>query len=173
MKFLLLTLLFSWQLHAASQTHEVETNKFVTLEVPAGWETVKDLFGIPLAVLGPWNDESRPVLSILFTHLTREKFAQKDFQNLFADFKNEKDAWVKSHQGTLISYEPATPVDFGKDLSGHYIGLEFEMNSIHFIERSYYLYCKNEVYNLKYSLRDEHRQHLAQLQKLVREFKCK
>jgi hypothetical protein len=149
--------------------------KTVTLDIPAGndWETDVELFGIPLAVLGPWEKDSRPVISILPTNLTKQQVSASEFPKLFSDFKTEKDEWVKSHKGKLISYEPTKDVMFGKDLSGHFIGAEFVINDIHFIERSYYLWCGGEIYNLKYSLRDYHKKHLPELQKIVENFKCK
>jgi hypothetical protein len=146
--------------------------KKLSIEVPKSWEAVKDLFGIPLAILGPWANESRPVLSILPTGVTAEKMPEEKFKKLFADFKKDKDQWVQSHKGELLSYESTTEVVFSSDLQGHYIGAEFKINGVHFIERSYYLYCKKDLYNLKYSIRDEHRKYLKDLQKMVQEFKC-
>lgn len=164
--------IFSLQIYSAVETHTIEKGIKVTLDVPAGWETASELFGIPLTVLGPWANESRPVLLFLFTNLTSKQFNQDQFQNLFKDFQKEKDDWVKSHKGVLVKYEPTTKVELRKDLTGHFIGAEFKINGIHFIERSYYLYCKDQVYNVKYSIRDEHRPYLPVLQKMVGEFKC-
>ncbi len=146
--------------------------KKVSIEVPKNWEAVKDLFGIPLAILGPWANESRPVLSVLPTGVTSEKMPEEKFKKLFDDFKKEKDEWVQSHKGELLAYEPTTEVVFQSDLKGHFIGAEFKINGVHFIERSYYLYCKKNLFNLKYSIRDEHRKYLKDLQKMVQEFKC-
>ncbi len=157
---------------AASAASFDLSGKKVSVEVPKNWEAVKDLFGIPLAILGPWANESRPVLSVLPTGVTTEQMPEENFKKLFDDFKKEKDEWVKSHKGELLSYEPKTEVVLQSDLKGHYIGAEFKINAVHFIERSYYLYCKKNLYNLKYSIRDEHRKYLKDLQKMVQEFKC-
>lgn len=158
-------------IHASAASFEINGKK-VSIEVPKSWEAVKDLFGIPLAILGPWANESRPVLSILPTGVTTDKMPEEKFKKLFEDFKKDKDQWVQSHKGELLSYEPTTEVVLSTDLKGHYIGAEFKINAVHFIERSYYLYCKKDLYNLKYSIRDEHRKYLKDLQKMVQEFKC-
>ncbi len=172
-KLIISLLLISVSVWSKPETHSIAKGKKVTVNVPEGWESADDLFGIPLTVLGPWANESRPVLLFLFTNLTEKSFAKTDFQNLFKDFQKEKDEWVKSHKGELVKYEPTTQVDYKKTgINGHFIGAEFKINDINFIERSYYLYCKGEVYNLKYSIRDEHKKYVPALQKMVEDFKC-
>ena len=172
MKLILLLSLLSFGAYAKVQTFTLEGGKTVMLNVKEDWETAKELFGIPLAVLGPWANESRPVLSVLPTKLKQKDVSESEFKKLFEDFKKEKQEWVESHSGELVNYEPVTSVEFNKNLLGHYIGAEFKINNIHFIERSYYLYCNGEVYNLKYSMRDEHRKYTKDLQNLVEGFKC-
>lgn len=172
MKLLLLASLLCFGAYAKEEKFTLTSGKKVTVDVPQNWETAKDLFGIPLAILGPWANESRPVLSVLPTNVKSSKMPEAEFKKLFTDFKKEKDEWVKSHKGELLSYEPTTNVEFRKDLKGHFIGAEFKINGVHFIERSYYLYCKDELFNLKYSIRDEHRKYLKDLQKMVEAFKC-
>lgn len=171
MKILCLMVLLSFGAHAKIQSFTLEGGKKVSVNVMENWEAAQELFGIPLAVLGPWANESRPVVSILPTKMKKEDISKEEFKKYFEDFKKEKEEWVQSHSGSLISYEPATSVEYG-NLAGHYIGAEFKINNIHFIERSYYLYCKGEVYNLKYSMREEHRKYTKDLQKIVEEFKC-
>ena len=172
MKILIVLCLFSYGAFAKVQTFTLEGGKKVSVNVKEDWEAAQDLFGIPLTVLGPWANESRPVVTILPTELTQKDISEAEFKKHFENFKKEKDEWVQSHSGELLSYEPATSVEFRKDLLGHFIGAEFKINNIHFIERSYYLYCKGEVFNLKYSMRDEHRKYIQDLQKVVEEFKC-
>jgi hypothetical protein len=172
MKWLFIALILSPSAFSKTVTFELEQKKKVTVTHPESWETVKDLYGIPLTVLGPYANESRPVLSILPTNLREEKHSPKEFQKLFEDFKKEKDEWVSGHKGTLLKYEALTLVEPRKDLKGHFIGAEFAINGIHFVERSYYLYCKSEVYNLKYSIRDEHRKYIKDLQQMIGDFKC-
>jgi hypothetical protein len=156
---------------AKTESFELQ-NKKVTITHPENWETAKDLYGIPLTVLGPYENNSRPVLTILPTNLKKENHSEKDFQKLFQNFKAEKEDWIGTHKGKLLKYEATTKVQPRKDLQGHFIGAEFVINEIHFIERSYYLYCKDEIYNLKYSIRLDHQKYLQDLQKMVGEFKC-
>jgi hypothetical protein len=171
MKMLLIASLLSFGAYAKVENFTLTSGKKVTVDVPANWEAAKDLFGLPLTILGPWANESRPVLTIVPTGVKSSKMPEADFKKLFTDFKKEKDEWVQSHKGELVSYEPVTSVEY-KGLKGHFIGAEFKINNVLFIERSYYLYCKEELYNLKYSMRDEHRKYTKDLQKMVEAFKC-
>lgn len=172
MKLFIVLCLLSFGANAKVQSFTLDGGKKVSVDVKENWEAAKDLFGIPLTVLGPWENDSRPVVTILPTDLKKEDISEAEFKKHFENFKKEKDTWVRSHSGELLSYEPVTSVEFRKDLLGHYIGAEFKINNIHFIERSYYLYCKGEVFNLKYSMRDEHRKYTDDLKKVVEDFRC-
>ncbi|WPU65996.1 hypothetical protein [Peredibacter starrii] len=172
MKWLISILALSSVAHAKIASFELKDKHKVTVTHPDNWETARELYGIPLAVLGPYANESRPVLSILPTNVKKEKHSEAEFQKLFQEFKTKKEEWVSSHKGKLLKYEPLTLVEPRQDLKGHFIGAEYAINGIHFVERSYYLYCKGEVYNLKYSIRDEHRKYIPDLQKMIGDFKC-
>lgn len=171
MQFLLFLSLLISTAFAVRQTHEISPGKKITIELPEKWESVTDLYGIPLTVLGPWNDESRPAMSFVYTGMDIKKFPESELQKLFKDFKSEKESWVKEHKGELLKYEPVKKIIVGKN-TANFIGAEFKINGIHFIERSYYLTCKDEVYNLKYNIRHEHLKHLQAIMGIVETFKC-
>ncbi len=171
MKILMICLLFSFGAVASFETFTLKTGHKITLNVPEGWEASKDLFGLPLTVLGPFANDSRPVLGIVPTKVTSEKMPEKEFKKYFEDFRKEKEEWVRSNKGELLDFDPTKSVEF-KNARGHFIGAEFKVNSLTFLERSYYLYCKGELYNLKYSIRNEHKKYLGDLQKMVEDFKC-
>ena len=172
MKFMFLLFCFISFAFAKSESFDLNDQKKMTLNLPAGWEGVKDLYGIPVIVLGPWENESRPAMSFVYTGMKESKFPRSELQKLFVDFQSEKQKWVDQHKGKLISYEATTPVKFANS-SGHFIGAQFNINGVHFIERSYYLTCLGEVYNLKYSIRKEHEKYLSTLSDLVETFQCK
>lgn len=166
---LILLLISSAWVHA--ETFEISKGKKISINLPSEWEGVKDLFGLPLTVLGPWENESRPAMSFTYTGMVEKKFTKSEFEKLFADFKSDKQNWVNKHKGELLQIDPLTEVKAGNK-SGYYIGSEFKINDIHFIERSYYLACNGEIYNVKYSIRDEHKKHLKGLTDIVENFKC-
>jgi hypothetical protein len=171
MKRLFIYLLFPIGAMASTERFSLKTGHQITLNIPQGWETAKDLFGLPLTILGPFSNESRPVLGVVPTKVKSEKMPEKEFKQFFDDFRKEKEEWVRSNKGELIDFDPTKSVEF-KNARGHFIGAEFKINNVTFLERSYYLFCKGELYNLKYSIRDEHKKYLSDLQKMVEEFKC-
>jgi hypothetical protein len=171
MKLLLISLILSSGALASTEIFSLASGHKITLKVPEGWAASKDLFGLPLTVLGPYVNESRPVLGITPTKLKSEKMPEADFKKFFDDFRQEKEGWVRSHKGELLDFDPTKSIEF-KNSRGHFIGAEYKINNVTFLERSYYLYCKGELFNLKYSIRNEHRKYLSDLQKIVEDFKC-
>ncbi|MFL5784652.1 MAG: hypothetical protein ACJ76H_08595 [Bacteriovoracaceae bacterium] len=171
MKVLLLLVLSFSSAWASVQSFVIQDKK-ISIDVPGGWQGVKDLYGLPLVVLGPWENSSRPAISWMYTGMTKKIMKEDEFRKIFTGFKEDKESWLKEHSGKLLKFEQPTEKSFSKDLSGHFIGAEFVVNDIHFIERSYYLYCKDEVYNVKWSIRDEHRKYLAEIDKIVGSTKC-
>lgn len=171
MKVLLL-LILSYSSAWASVQNFVVQDKKITIDVPIGWEGVRDLFGLPLVVLGPWENNSRPAISWMLTGMTKKIMKEEEFKKLFTGFKEDKVSWLQEHTGKLLKFEEPTSKAFSKDLSGHFIGAEFVVNDIHFIERSFYLYCKDEVFNVKWSIRDEHRKYMNEINQIVGSLKC-
>ena len=171
MKPMLYLLILFFTNYLSAETFLMKTGHKITLNVPEGWETAKDLFGLPLTVLGPFANDSRPVLGIIPTKVMSEKMPENEFKKFFDDFRKEKEEWVRSNKGELLDFDPTKSVEF-KNARGHFIGAEFKINNVSFLERSYYLYCKGELYNLKYSIRGEHKKYLSDLQRMVEDFKC-
>lgn len=173
MRVIVLLIFFvSVSAQAIVETHVIQEKK-ISIEVPKEWETVKDLYGLPLVALGPEEDETRPAIAFSFTGMTKKIMKVENFQKLFTDFRKEKEAWVRNHKGKLLKFEDMTPVKMTGDIHGHFIGAEFLVEDTHFIERSYYLYCKDEVYHVKWSIRDEHRKHMKDIDLITRSFSCK
>lgn len=173
MRLLTLLMIISSSGAMASVESHIIQGKKVQIEVPKEWETVKDLYGLPLVALGPEEDETRPAIAFTYTGMTKKIMKVENFQKLFSDFRKEKDDWVRKHKGQLLKFEEMTPVKMTSEVHGHFIGAEFIVEDTHFVERSYYLYCKDEVYHVKWSMRDEHRKHMKDIDVITRSFSCK
>ena len=171
--FLILNLIFMSVSSAAIETHKIEAEKIIKIDVPAGWESAKNLFGIPLSILGPFDKDSRPALMVLYTNLSMRNFNKAEFEAHFMKFRAEKDAWVRSHGGSLTSFTEVTKTKLSPTVEGVYIGSEFVIKGITFSERSFYVYCDEDVYNIKWSIREAHKKHLPVLEKIVSSFQCK
>jgi hypothetical protein len=170
-KALILFVLLCSSSWATVQEHTIQDKK-IRINILSAWEPVKDLYGLPLVVLGPWENKSRPAITWVFTGMNAKHMTPEEFRKLFVTFKKEKEDWLKGHSGRLLKFEEATPIQFSPKLKGHFIGAEFMVSDVHFIERSYYLYCKDEVYNVKWSIRDEHRKFMKDLTSIVGSLEC-
>lgn len=151
---------------------QVIQDKKIKIGLPKGWEAVKNLYGLPLVALGPWANESRPAITWMFTGMTKKIMSESEFQKIFVDFKKDKEEWLKGHAGKLVKFEGPTATSFNNKLSGHYIGAEFVVNEISFVERSYYLYCNDEVYNVKWNIREEHLKYSKDIETIVGSLQC-
>ncbi len=166
-----LSFLCSFSLWGGVEKFTLDGHK-ISITIPAGWESVIDLFGMPLVVLGPETNETRPAVMILSTNLSSKNVPQSELKNLFKGFRSEKEAWIKSHKGELVDFQGPTSVEIRKDLIGQFLNAEFKFNDVTFLERSYYLYCKDNIYNVKYSTRAEHAKLLPTIQNLMGTFQC-
>lgn len=172
MKVLLLLILscsFSW---AKVEEFEIQGKK-ISIDVPAEWQTVKELYGMPLSALGPEENGLRPAMVFSFMGMNSKIMSPEKFQSIFKDFKTSKQKWVDKYKGKLLMFEEMTPVEFSKDVKGHFIGAEYIVDDIIFIERSYYLYCKSDVFHVKWNIREEHKKHMKDIERILRSFSCK
>jgi hypothetical protein len=166
------TLVASAPISSLTYQDQMIQDKKIKIGLPKGWEAVKDLYGLPLVALGPWANESRPAISWMYTGMTTKIMKDSEFQKLFVDFKKDKEEWLKGHAGKLLKFDGPTTSNFENKLRGHFIGAEFVVNDVHFIERSYYLYCSDEVYNVKWSIRQEHSKYIQDIEKIVGSLQC-
>lgn len=155
---------------AAPEKFDLDGKK-LGFDLPENWQSVKDFYGMPLAFLGPMKDESRPVISVTRTNLSEKMIGQKDFEAGFSDSKKEKLEWLAEHKGNLLRWTDAQSITFGP-VRGLFIASEFLINSEHFIEKSFYLFCGGELLNVKYQAREEVKETIPQMEAIVRSLKC-
>jgi hypothetical protein len=90
MRLLVLLSMLVMHVHAKVETVTFEDGQKVSFELPTGWEYAKDLYGMPLVILGPWKNQARPALSILPTSFTKKIVEPDSLKELFIGFKNKK-----------------------------------------------------------------------------------
>lgn len=146
----------------------------ISIVVPKGWQSAKDLFGVPLTFLGPESDGGRPIISITPTGLRDYKFDQKSLEKNQDEYKTSRESWLQEKEGKSLKYFPYK-VEHRKDgVDLHVIGYSYEFNDIIFSEYSYYIFCGGQLFHSKVLLR---RNHENQYQKIIDEmigsFECK
>ena len=175
----LLFLSFSFAATAAVETHVILEKtgdipeKTISVEVPKEWQSAKDLFGLPLSLLGPEENEARPAMSFSYTGMTKKIMTPEKFRELFKEMKQGKERWATKLGAKLLMFEQPTSVAITKEITGHFIGAEFMVQNEIFTERSYYLYCKDEVYHVKWMLREGQKKHMKDIETILRSFSCK
>src|SRR5437016_4858810 len=76
----------------------------VSVELPAHWQAVRDLYGIPLMILGPWDGQDRAVLSVVPTNLKGIRFFAGDASEIEREFKIGREEWLGKYGGHSLQY---------------------------------------------------------------------
>ena len=146
----------------------------ISVSVPKGWQTTKDLFGIPLTLLGPELAGGRPVVSFTSTGIKDLKFDQEKLEKKKSEYVSGRENWLKQKEGKSLRYF-AYEVEHRNDgIEVHKIGYEYELNAIIFSEHSYYILCEGQLFHGKVLLRKDHIKKYQNLtNEIVRSFSCK
>jgi hypothetical protein len=167
----LLILIYPFAVMAKTEAIQYEKKIFV-LTFPDDWVSEIDLFDLPITILGPMQEDYRPVISVIPTGIPSKDVKEELYKDAFLEQKAEKEKWLQEHKGKLLKFEPYTIVSLRPDLKGHFIGAEYLISGIHYIERSYFLHCGDQFVNVKYSTREELREVVPQLIKIAGSLKC-
>jgi hypothetical protein len=145
----------------------------VSLSLPLNWQSVLDLYGMPLTILGPTVDGSRPVISFTPTKLNL-KFYQKSLEQNYYEYKNGREEWVKESDGKVLEFFPYT-VEKGHDgMEIHRVGYSYSINTSTYFEYSYYILCGEKLFHAKSILKKTHLQEFQKnIEDIVGSFDCK
>ncbi len=145
----------------------------ISVVVPSDWQAAKNLFGMPLTIVGPMVSSGRPVVSFTPTGIKELKFDPKKLEENYVQYKNGREEWLQTHSGKSIEYYPYTNFKNSNGLEVHKVGYSYEMGEIKFWEFSYYILCKDHLYNAKILLRHSHGEKLLKVaEDLVGSFEC-
>jgi hypothetical protein len=142
--------------------------------VPKGWQKVKEMFGIPLMILGPMTDGARPTVSFSSTDREGLNFDPIQLKQNEAQYRNGREAWLTKHKGKALEFFPYKFENSKGSPEIHTVGYRFVINDIKFIEKSYYFVCSKKIYLVKTLLRSNHENEYADTAETVaRSLKCK
>lgn len=146
----------------------------VSIWVAKDWQSVKDLFGVPLTFLGPKANGARPVVSFTPTGLQDLKFDQKSLEKNQDEYKTGREAWLQSKDGKSLQYYPYQFEHLKEGIDVHKIGYAYEINEIRYSEYSYYILCGGQLFHSKVLFRQDHeKQYKNVVEKMIRSFECK
>jgi hypothetical protein len=169
-RFILVFILFAHVAWSKSVTWKKYT---FSIDYPSDWKEVKDFFGIPVTILGPFQaNDSRPVIQIVPVAEKSLSFSDEEMKKWNANHEKNSREWMKKHNGKLQKIWPGIlekRKDGTKQLVG---GLTYELNSIPFFEKIYYLACPGRTWNFKILINQGSKKLLPVAEKIVESFQC-
>ena len=144
----------------------------IKIEIPLGWKSVKNFLGIELMVVGPMSDSNRPVITVSGTNFSEFSLDPNELKKNESSYKEGREAWLKNRDGRSLEYYK---YEFKKQngMEVHSLGYLYILNQKEFIERSQYVLCKKNLYNLKsLILAKEERFYKNIIEKIQTSFRC-
>jgi len=161
--------------HAEIHHYDLENQKF-SVNLPASWQEVKGMYGFPLVLLGPDNDEGhRTTIAITPTGKTDDAdiFNQGNVEDI-TPYRQGREQWLSKYNGKSISYDDYRKIRWDGIEEAHALGYHYELPTGKFYERSLYLYCDGKkVVHIKslvlgkYEARDD-----ALVDRTIQSLKC-
>lgn len=169
-KYILIIILSSFTHLGFCDVFSLKNGK-VELDVPSDWRSEKDLFGLPLSILGPAKNGARPIVSVSSTPLKKIMF-EDNFQESFKDYKKGRMSFLKKHNGEILSFLPYKKVKWKGIQESHQYGYKYKVAGLSYIETSYYIKCREKLFHLKSMDRLSEQVNRDKIEKIVRSFKC-
>ncbi len=142
--------------------------KEYSIKIPEGWREVKDLYGIPVTLLGPSvSPKPRAVIQIIPTNLPPAKMNDSEAVAFGMKYAEGRKLWIKEQDGEIYELVP------GKFENNRMVaGVSYRLNQKSYIERTHYVNCPKQIFHLKIILNYENREQLSESESVVRSFSC-
>jgi hypothetical protein len=145
----------------------------VKMDVPASWQVAKNLFGMPLTILGPESGGGRPVIVVTPLNMPNVTFDSESLKANENEYREGRQKWLEKMEGQAISFGHyelnRTPA--GNEV--HSMGFRYKLAGREFVEDSNYIRCKGNFYHVKTILHATHEAKFASVvQKAVKSFSC-
>jgi len=169
----------SLALNLGGSTSQAEIKKFklsrgtIQIDVPKEWQSAPDLYGIPLMLLGPEQAGRRPTLAVVPSGQPGQKITSEDLKANPDGFRIGREKWLKKYQGKALEFFPYQYEKLSNGSEVHTLGYRYEISSLKFTEKSYYVVCQGKLYILKSVLSDGHTSDAENsIQNTVRSLSC-
>ena len=170
MKLTLLTGILFLNFYAtsvAAKSISYKESRF-SVDVPKNWREVKDLYGIPVTLLGPSvSPKPRAVVQIIPTPLPHGEMKKEDAKKFGEDYAEGRKRWLKEQGGELLELLPGSYQE-----NRLMAGVSYKLNQKRYLERTYYVNCPKQLYHLKIVLNFENLDSLKESEEIVRSFAC-
>lgn len=152
------------------------------VNLPGDWKEAIDLYGVPVTLMGPFEEKSRSraIIQIAPTPIDPKKVKGKGYGNLKDEqlekigtdyLAMRKIALDKSGAKIEQVHSPTLrKIKSGQDMLE--VGIRYFMEDKGFTVLSSYVFCPKELYNFRIFLRDGNLPKLAQAREIVGSFQC-
>ncbi len=122
----------------------------IKLPVPKGWSIQKDLFGVPITVLGPEGKGDRAVLLVQHTGVKDVSFEQEKIKKDSPEYFKNKRAWLKkTDPNQTLTEIPFQTIPYKNGNDGFEIGAKYRLRGHDFEDRTAHVICGNQMYFIK------------------------
>jgi hypothetical protein len=147
---LILTLSLLAPLAQAKTTTFTVLEKKVSFDLPDDWQTVNKEVGIPLKLIGPMDNERRPVVLFVPLDVKEDKLIIDDKTKAEESYKLGRMAWLQTISGKIISFLPMkTSTTNNNKIELNQFGYLYQFDGANFEEKSFYIKCKGQVFHMK------------------------
>ena len=132
------------------------------------WKEVKDLYGIPVTLLGPSvTPKPRAVIQIIPTSSKPIPMKEEHAKAFGEKYAEGRKRWVTEQQGQILEILPGN-FDNGR----LWTGVSYKIGVKRYLERTYFVNCSKNLYHLKIILNFENLDSLKESESIVRSFAC-
>ena len=125
-------------------------NYKILLNTPAGWKIEKDLYGMPLMVLGPERNGERAVLSVQHTPIYGMEFNQTLLLKTKNQYYEGRKKWIDGLDGAkYLSEIPYRQLKWTNGNEGFEMGFRYHARDIDLDEKSIQVNCGNRLFLFK------------------------
>ncbi len=164
-------LLPSW-VCSASQSFVLERGT-VSLDLPTNWKAKNDLLGVPLTLIGPMTLGGRSVIHIVPVGVSGLSFDPEKLKLKEHEYRSGRLAWLGQFGGTAVRFLAYAPETWTGASEVHKVGYRYLLNKIEFIEQSYTVLCKGDLYMVQSLIRaSSEKIDAVEVESILKSFKC-
>lgn len=147
---LILTLFLLAPMAQAKSTTFTILEKKVTIDLPSDWQTVTKEVGIPLKLIGPMDNDRRPVVLFVPMDAKEDKLIVDDKTKAEESYKLGRMQWLQTISGKIISFLPMkTFFTNNNKIEFNQFGYLYQFDGANLEEKSFYIKCKGQVFHMK------------------------
>ena len=125
-------------------------NYKIHLDAPEGWRIERDLFGMPIMVLGPERNGERAILSVQQTPIYGMEFNHTLLQKTKDQYYQGRKEWVDNlDQAKYLSNIPYHHLKWSNGNDGFEMGFRYHTRGLDLEEKSIQINCNNRLFLFK------------------------